>query len=267
MLHPLVEKLPSYVMSEGRKDLTCERVNFLRSLITKLQEVNSEDLGNAFNKIGIIYVYLNEPEEAIIAFEKSLSNKYSEVTYSNYLQTLDRLGKFKEAIEQGLNFLEKNPNNKKIFSTVLSIIDRYPNIDYLEPILKCFKYQYDSEIYFAEEAMAKKQIENELAILTLLKVDLAYFNLITNIAFSEVAKIQIGSIGFHSFFNEDVGQLLVNVSVFGIDKEDINILNKNFDDRINLLIETEEISFDIYLDHLMKFAFSFTTNNTSQLVA
>lgn len=267
MLHPLVENLPSYVIREGRKYHTSEQVEFLQNLITKLSDVNSEDLGNAYNKIGIIYVYLNEFDKAVEAFKKSVLNQYSEVAYSNYLVTLDTSGKYNEAIEKGLEFLESNPNNKRIFSVVSEIIYRYPDIDYIESLSNYFKHQFDSEISRWELQETRIQVERKLEVLDSLGIDKSYFNFITNLAFSEVAKIQMGSTNFNSYLNEDIEQLMINVEVFGINKEDISILNKNFDARLNYLINNNSISFNTYINHLMKFNFSFTTNDISQLVA
>lgn len=267
MPQPQVEKLPSFILEEGRKDLGQDKVSFLHNMISRMRLVNAEDQANALNRIGVIHVYLNECKQALHAFRKSLSLELCELTFSNYMQTLERAGEFKQAIKEGLDFLESNPNNRKVFYTLLDIVTKYPNIEPVENILKYFKFQFEAEHLLEEETNFRSHIDNELKILEMLEVDLEYFNLITNIAFLEVKKLQVGFINFHSYLNEEIGQLNINVMAKGINREDIKILNKNFDNQLKSLIDEEIIPFDKYIDHLMKFNFGFSMYKASDLAA
>jgi tetratricopeptide (TPR) repeat protein len=267
MPQPQVEKLPSFILEEGRKDLAQVKVSFLRNMISRMRLVNAEDQADALNRIGVIYVYLNECEQALDVFQKSLSLELCEMTFSNYIQTLERLGKFEQAIKEGLNFLESNPNNRRVFYTLLDIVTKYPNIKFIEDMLKYFKFHFEAEELIEAETKFRSDAQNELEILEMLEVDLEYFNLITNIAFLEVKKIQVGFLNFHSYLNDETGQLNINVVAKGINKEDIKVLNRNFDDRIQSLIDKGVISFDKYIDHLMKFTFGFGVAKLSQQAA
>lgn len=267
MPQPQVEKLPSFILEEGRKDLNQDRVSFLRNMISRMRLVNAEDQADALNRIGVIHIYLNECEQALHAFQKSLSLEFCELAFSNYIQTLERIGKFKEAIEEGLNFLESNPNNRRVFYTLLDIVTKYPNIKSIESMLKYFKFHFEAEELIEAETKLRSEVDNELGILEMLEVDLEYFYLVINIAFLEVKKIQVGFINFHSYLNDETGQLNINVVAKGINREDIKALNKNFDDRLQGLIERDVISFDNYIDHLMKFTVGFGMATPSQLAA
>lgn len=267
MPQPQVEKLPSFILEDGRKDLAQVKVNYLRNMISRMRLVNAEDQVAALNRIGVIYVYLNECEQALDVFQKSLSLELCEMTFSNYIQTLERLGKFEQAIKEGLDFLESNPNNRRVFYTLMDIVTKYPNIKFIEDILKFFKFHFEADELIEAENKFRFEAQNELKILEQLEVDLEYFNLITNIAFVEVKKIQVGFLNFHSYLNDETGQLNINVVAKELNKDDIKVLNKNFDDRIQSLIEKEIISFDKYVDHLMKFTFGFGTAKFSQQVA
>lgn len=266
MPQPQVEKLPSFILEEGRKDLSQDKVSLLRNMISRMRLVSVEDQADALNKIGLIYIFLNEYEQALHSFQKSLSLEFCEMVFANYIQTLERLGKFKQAIKEGLSFLESNPNNRRVFYALLDIVTKYPNIKSIEEILKYFKFHFEEEELIEAEIRLRSQIDNELDILEMLEVDVEYFNLVANIAFLEVKKIQIGFLNFQSYLNNETGQLNINVAVKGINREDIKILNKNFDNQLHSFIEKGVISFDNYIDHLMKFTFGFSMAKSSQLV-
>lgn len=267
MPQPQVEKLPSFILEEGRKDLSQDKVSLLRNMISRLRLVSAEDQADALNRIGLIHIFLNEYEQALKAFQKSLSLEFCEMVFANYLQTLERLGKFKQAIAEGLNFLKSNPNNRRVFYALLDIVTKYPNINFAEEIIKYFKFHFEGEDLIEAEGRLRSQINDELNILEMLEVDVEYYNLIVNIAFLEVKKIQIGFLNFRSLLNNETGQLNISVVVKGINKEDIKVLNKNFDDQLHSFVEKDIISFDKYIDHLMKFTFGFSMAKSSQLVA
>lgn len=256
MAQPMVEKLPEFIMTEGRKDLSLEKFTHLNNLIKKMNLVRIEDKAEALNRTGIIYTYMNDFDKALESFQASLQYGCTEISFSNYLQALERIGEYKKALNEGEKYLDLHPNNRRVFQTLFSIAHKYPSDSSRSQVLKFLNYQMDSSNFDSDYKNVKDELESEMALLKNLEIDLEYYNLISNLAFVEVKKIQIGPVDFHTFLN-DAAQLSIMIVAKGISTSDIRLLNKNFDLRIQELIDNKVISFDKYAEQMTKFVHSF----------
>lgn len=256
MNQPQIEKIPDFVAQEGKKDLSKETIAQMKALISRLRFVNAADKSKALNNIGILESYLNNSQKAVEAFQKSLSFNFSEFVYSNYLQALELSGLYKLAIEEAISFLEKNPNNKKIYETAISFVTKYYVKNEIDRILS-FSIYHDDEASIEEATEFRSMYVKDFINIDRLGININYLNSIINLAFRQVKNIQKGQLDIKTHVNE-IDQLSIIFNVYGIGFEDIKVLNKNFDDLLFKMIESKEIDSNIYFDHLLKVSIGFT---------
>ncbi|MEN8291965.1 hypothetical protein ABFO59_05720 [Acinetobacter radioresistens] len=256
MYQPQVERIPDFVVQQGKKDLSKEAVADIENLISRLRLVNSADKAKALNNIGILESYLNNSQKAVEAFQESLSFSFSEFVYSNYLQALELSGLYQLAIQEAISFLEKNPNNKKIYETAISLVTKYYIKDEIEKIL-LFSTYHDDEDSSKEAAEFRSMYVKDFMDIDKLGINSNYLNSIINLAFRQAKNIQKGQLDIKTCIN-DIDQLSIILNVYGIGFEDIKVLNKDFDNLLFKMIESKEIDSDVYFDHLLKFSIGFT---------
>lgn len=265
MKQPQIEKIPNFVMNNGKKNLSEEAVVNLKTVISRLHLVNITDKAKALNHIGILESYLNNPQKAVDAFKRSLSFDFSELVYSNYLQALELSGLYELATQEAISFLEKNPNNKKIYNTALSFITKYYLKNEINRLLS-FSAYHEDEAGIREATEVKNMHIKDVNDIDKLDIDIEYLNLIINLAFIEAKKIQKGQLNIQTNINE-INQFSILFNIYGIGFDDIKVLNKNFDDQIFKMIESKDIDPNIYFDHLLKVSVGFTIASDNQKAA
>jgi tetratricopeptide (TPR) repeat protein len=265
MQQPQIENIPDFVMNNGKKNLSEEVVANLKALVVRLKLVNITDKAKALNHIGVLESYLNNSEKAVDAFKKSISFDFSELVYSNYLQALELSGSYELATQEAITFLERNPNNKKIYNTALSFITKYYLKNEINQILS-FSAYHEDEASIREAAEFKDMYIKDFTSIDKLNIDIEYLNLIINLAFRETKKIQNGQVNIETNINE-INQLSILFNIYGIGFEDIKVLNKNFDDQIFKMIECKDIDSSIYFDHLLKVSIGFTIASDNRKAA
>lgn len=253
MITPQLEKVPDYVLSNGRKDLTDEVYSELYSVIDKLRAIKGPRAANALNHIGVIQAFLNEYEDALYSFEDSWNRDFTIVSYINYLTTLERLGQYNKAFDEGIAVLCSNPNVYSLFELLFDLSKKYimvENFGYLK------HYESYLKVNPKNIDISKKIRESEITLLKdneLLKsnnIKLDYYQKIINIAFCEVRKISHSEL-FLSTKTNDLGEFCKNIQC-DLTKSDIRKLNSSFDKKIEEAIHNGLISYQDYLFHMDK---------------
>lgn len=256
MALPQIETIPDFVLQDGRKNLSYSVIESIKILITRLYLVEGEDKAHALNNIGVLESYINNFSNSVEAYKQSLSYDFSDGVYSNYLQALEKAGQYKHAIREAISFLEKNPNNSRIFSIALTITQKYFLFDDLQGILRFSNYHPKlNDIIYKKDGLLQ-QFKTRLSNIENLKIDCEYLSLLINLAYVEAKKIQSGTININIQFN-DIEQMTLIFTVHSASFDDIKLLNERFDDKIIQLIESNNITSDIYFDHLPKLAIGF----------
>lgn len=267
MVQPQIENLPDFVWAKGRKKLSNDVIFSIEHIVYKLNLVDVEDRAAAFNNIGVLQAYINNFNESVDAFRISLSHNFSEGVYSNYVQTLEKTGKYELAIQECLDFLNNYPNNQRMFDLSLSIVKKYFLIDYFNKIFEFLTYHSSDEIILNKYSHTKNQYDENFKYLTKLNIDCKYLSSLVNVAYIEVKKLQIGTINISIEYNPEINHLTIIFKVDDADFEDIKLLNRNFDNEIFNLIESQTIKSELYFDHLSKVSIGFVIGSEQKRVA
>lgn len=267
MINPQLEKVPDFVLSNSRKDLTDETYSILSNIIIKLKNIKGNNVGNAYNRIGVIQAFLNQYEEALYSFEYSLVQEFEVITYINYLTTLERLGKYKRAFDEGIQTLCANPNNLAIFEILFDISTKYmmnENFNYLkfyEPYLKF----NEKKINIGEKLRkAEDTLNHDNKLLCANNINIEYYQLLINLAFCEVRKISHGDLVFSTKIN-DLGEVSKIIQC-DLSINDLRVLNSSFDNKIDEYIDKGIISFDDYLYHMDKLFIGYEIKTKQEIV-
>lgn len=259
MAKPQIEKIPSYVLEKGRKNLSQNAVSQLFMVMEKLSRVEGPSKVMALNSIGVIQAYLNDYDNALETFDHALSINLSDSAFSNKLHTLKALDRLQESISLGFEFLENYPNNKRIFRFLSSNIHRLSLKNEYKQLEQYYKYfETDKEFMkgltnydLVYNSRTKHLQDND--------INLDYFSVYLNAAYSVLGKLVTGDVQTFVFEN-DLNQLSIKLSA-DLSKNDIRFLNKEFDSRIEKLIEKNIITFDDYIYHLNKINLGFGIYN------
>ena len=143
-MRPIPElKSAQHLLKLGRKDLSDKNVAELQKLADELGRVQDEDRHQALFRQGVIHLYLNNFSEATACFFQSNQLHPDSSIFSNYLRALSNTKGADLAVEKGLDYLEKNPNNLEIFKVILSILCDYKSQKNLDVLKKFITYHVD----------------------------------------------------------------------------------------------------------------------------
>ena len=158
------------------------------------------------------------------------------------------------AIVEGLEYLERNPNNNQVFELLLNILHDYKHQEALDSLKNSIIYKMEQKRY--ENLLTNIQDVYNFIDKISLKTEL--YNIIVGNLNIELHKLFINiDIRSEYSFNKDYIRLkLINLP----DYDDISLLNRNFDKAIQREIEKGNLDFDDYLDSLDKLVVGFRAN-------
>lgn len=267
MISPQLENIPSYVLVNGKKDLSDEVCFELHGVIDKLNFVNGDAKGSALNTVGVIYAYLNQYEDALEAFNNALYYEFSDVTYINYLQTIERLGDYNRAFDEGIRVLCDHPNNINLFGCLFDITSKYlmcENFNILknyEPYLRANPQKIDVN---DKLSTAEALLNHDYTLINDNGIDIDYYRYLVNLAYCEIRKLTNGELSIiksDNEFGEFNFRILADISV-----NDVISLNKKFDQRLLESINNNSISFEAYLSHMDKLVMGYEIVSNKQEV-
>ncbi|WP_336936504.1 hypothetical protein [Acinetobacter beijerinckii] len=269
MISPQLEKVPAYVLLNGKKDLSDEVCSELHEVMEKLKLIKGDDKASALNTVGVIHAYLNQYEYALESFNDALYYEFSDVTYINYLQTIERLGDYNRAFEEGIRVFCDHPNNINLFSCLFDLTSKYlmsENFDILkhyEPFLRANPFKIDIK----EKILAAESIINhDCALINQNEININYYRYLVNVAYCEVRKLTNGELSIIKSDNE-FGELNFRI-LADISVNDVILLNQKFDQRLVESIDKNLISFEDYLSHLDKLVMGYEiVSNIDEVVS
>lgn len=257
MAKPQVEQIPHFVIENGRKNLSQSSVSELISVMNRLSRVVGEDKAMALNNIGVIQSYLNDHESALETFEDSISSSFSDAAFSNKLHSLKALDQLEKSIALGFDFLERFPNNKKVFRYIYNNTKKLCMENEFKKLEKFYKY-FETEQDFIESISKNDAVYNRRAkYLKESGVDLRFFSIYLNAGYAVLAKLVTGDVKTTISENDSTNSFTIKLSA-DLSKNDIRFLNRDFDKRIENLINTGLITFEDYLHHMNKINLGFS---------
>lgn len=261
-LVPKVEDVEELFHS-GKKDLSEAHVAKLNRMITQLEKVKGDDKALALFNIARIYEYLNSFALASQFYLDSYSLDKDEVAYANYINTYYLIAP-EHALEQGIHFLESNPNNFRVLEILLNMLTQVSCEEILSKIQKYMEYHtYNSKAYskllYLYEIATKAQTRSMLTGKSLLKINkLAVLSIIE---FIKIYNIQPYFECNFDYVEECYFFNIANVPKY----DDLITLNQNYDLSIENAIKNGEFSFKEYLDVTRNFVVSFSSFHPEQV--
>ncbi|TCB67412.1 hypothetical protein E0H88_12860 [Acinetobacter sp. ANC 4216] len=268
MNRPELEKIPEFILADGRKSLSFEVVKYIEEQIGKLKEVQGRDRPKALFNIGIMQSYINEFEKAQESFYDSCMLEHSGLAYSNYIQALERTGKYALAIEKTLSYLENNPNNKNVYFQLAHLAKKYPSLDLIEKYNYYFNYMnFSTEKEFTLFSNLYQELKDDYEQISKLNIENSYIHKLMNIAFIETKKIQVGQILIGLDFNRDLEMVIADICVENVNYSDISILNQEFDKEVFQQIKNSKNFSDNYYNNMEKFIITFRVSHSQRVAA
>lgn len=250
----------------GKKDLSPLVVAKCEKVIHNLKKITGDDeIVEALNRIGLIYIYLNQFDDALAFFEKAYEKSNLEAYFLNIVRTLERKGEYLSAIKRTFDYLENNLNSN-VLRMIIKLLCRYPSIRDINHLKLIIEKKVDIKIR-DEFLNMVNQINERVVVLNKVGVSIQNYALIKNIIFMSInyCYYQKGSddIDFKLSITID-NDLFEKVRIFNADYEDIIELNALYDTKVQQFIEQGKLTLDEYFDILSKYSFSFVIHTESK---
>ncbi|EPR82909.1 hypothetical protein L289_2634 [Acinetobacter gerneri DSM 14967 = CIP 107464 = MTCC 9824] len=266
-IYPALKQIPDFVQKNGKKNLTQATINELNVLIRDLCKVSPQDKARAFNRVGLIYTYLNDFEKAKDYYYESYSLDHDENVYVNYLITLQRLNQISLAFDEAFSFLDMNLNNKVVFNSLLQMTCKYPSQFRLNKLYEYRNFQTESLDLSEQYDQLLNGLVEDISVLSKYEIDLEYFERYMTLAVEVVNSAFKCKLNIETFDNEEINQFVICVGSQFFNIEDIVYLNQKFESSLHILVNEEELSKDQYFDHLTKISLVFASIHPDSMVA
>ena len=267
-IYPALKQIPDFVQKNGKKNLTQATINELDLLIRNLCKVSPQDKAQAFNRVGLIYTYLNDFEKAKGYYYESYRLDRDQNVYVNYLITLQRLGQISLAFDDAYSFLDANLNNKVVFNSLLQMTCKYPSQFRFSKLSEYRNFQTESLDSSDQYDQLFKGIVKDIEILNKYEIDLEYFERYLTLAVEVANSTFKCNLKIESFDNDEINQFVICVGSQFFNNDDIVFLNQKFESSLHILVNGGGVSKDQYFDHLTKISLVFaSTHPDSMMVA
>ena len=254
-----------YLMNPGRKDLSQRHIDKLDRQLANLKKVSGDEKAMALFQMGLINAYLNRFEESAQSYFDSYHLDSNDVVYTNYLISLGFNQNPERSIQEGLSFLERNPNNYEILGFILTKLMKYVSSDYLERTKDYLKYHASNEkIYSILECFYNHCFQIQQQLLTR-GISINVFNKLVNLAEIEVFKIlNIAPVTELDSIEDDC--YFYNIAL-EFDSEEILNIDRNYHSAVKKALQNNEISFEDHIDSMSKLVISFIEKQNVEKVA
>lgn len=257
MIKPQIENIPDFIGLPGKKIRTQECYADLLVLKSKLLNINfdSQARAVALNRVGIIECYMNNYVSGLSTFRDSFETYFSEAAYKNYLQTLEALERLPEVFTNGLDFLDDNPNNILVYKFLLRLSKKYSLIDEFNHLKRFSSYHVENAEFIEYIKSTEASITENNEYLISKGIDLNYYQSSLTAAASIVRFFYNGDFQVRTT-EDEFGVISVRYCA-DLTKNELRFVNKEFDRRIDHMINSGKLDFDIYLDQMKKIIFGF----------
>lgn len=266
-IYPALKQMPDYVQKNGKKNLISSTINELEILIRDLCKVGPQDQPSAFNRVGLIYTYLNNFNKAKEFYYQSYILGRDENVYVNYLITLQRLNQISLAFDETFSYLDVNPNNRVVFNSLLQMTCKYPSQYRLNKLSEYRNFQTESLELSDRYDQLFKGIVDDINIFNKYEIDLEYFERYITLAVEVVNSTFKSKLNIETMDNVEIDQYVISIGSEFFDYDDIIFLNQEFDLQLHSLVNNGIVSKKQYFDHLTKLSLFFASVESNNVVA